>query len=106
MAKLTGTGAPTRTTIGALGDIYTDTNTGIQYECTFAYRDDTDADFDCQWRELPNTGKKPQPVKQEKKEEPKLVEPEMPETKEETPVKQPQQKRTDYTSFGKNKGHK
>ena len=52
MANLKGTGAPTKKTVAAIGDIYTDTTTGKQYKCTFAYRTDNDADFDCSWSEL------------------------------------------------------
>lgn len=52
MANIKGTGVPTRKTLGAMGDIYTDTTTGKQYECVFAYRDNQDDDFDCQWKEM------------------------------------------------------
>lgn len=55
MANIKGTGVPTRKTLGAMGDIYTDTTTGKQYECVFAYRDNQDDDFDCQWKELKET---------------------------------------------------
>lgn len=127
MAKLTGKGAPTRKTIGGLGDIYTDTITWHQYECVFAYRDDADSDFDCQWKPLKNAEVEPEvtePVmKKESKpkapqEEPKpdVAEPETkdetpqeepkpdivePETKDETPQEKP--KRKDYTSYSKKK---
>lgn len=33
----TGKGLPTRKTLGAIGDIYTDTETGIRYKCTSSY---------------------------------------------------------------------
>lgn len=52
MAQLTGKGAPTRKTMGAIGDTYIDTTTKKMYECVFSYRDNTDNDFDCQWKEL------------------------------------------------------
>lgn len=58
MATLNGSGAPTRKTTGAIGDIYTDTNTGDQYKCIFSYRSNTDEDYDCQWKKI-STGKKP-----------------------------------------------
>ena len=58
MAQLKDNGVPTRKTKGALGDIYTDTNTGKKYKCIFSYRDDVNGDFDCQWREIIETGKK------------------------------------------------
>ena len=100
MAKLTGKGAPTRKTIGGLGDIYTDTITGHQYECVFAYRDDADSDFDCQWKPLKNAEVEPEvtePVAK-KDSKPDIVEPE---TKDETPQEKP--KRKDYTSYSKKK---
>lgn len=106
MAKLNGSGVPTRKTIGAIGDIYTDTTTGEQYKCIFAYRSDNDEDFDCQWKKL-DTDKKPY-VKPEAKEvaktaeeepvEKKKEEPEQP--KEETPVNETPQ-RTNYTAYSK-----
>ena len=55
MKYLKGNGVPTRKTIGAIGDIYVDENTGIQYKCTFAYRSENDAAFDCQWTSLSMT---------------------------------------------------
>lgn len=117
MKYLKGNGVPTRKTIGAIGDIYIDENTGIQYKCTFAYRSENDAAFDCQWSALSATPvdekieepvvksvetieeEKPtvtaveDPVKEEKK--PTVVEESV---KEE---KKSQQKRTDYTSYSK-----
>lgn len=59
MAQLKDNGVPTRKTKGALGDIYTDINTGKKYKCVFSYRDDVNGDFDCQWREIIEVGKKP-----------------------------------------------
>lgn len=122
MAKLNGTGAPTRKTAGAMGDIYTDVSTGIQYECVFAYKDDMDAEFDCQWRELPNEGKKPargqrqkmNPVEEVHHPEGTFPEPIEPEVKKEDAEKTMKEaasnikagKRTDYTSFGKNNNRK
>lgn len=52
MANLTGTGAPTKRTVGAIGDIYTDTKTGNHYKCTFAYKSEKDDTFDCDWVKL------------------------------------------------------
>lgn len=54
MANIKGTGAPTRKTLGAVGDIYTDNKTGRQYKCTFAYRSDDKIDFDCEWTPVKN----------------------------------------------------
>lgn len=64
MAKLIGKGAPTRKTTGAMGDIYTDSKTGRQYQCVFAYRNGTENMFDCQWVEI-KSDKKSQPVVEE-----------------------------------------
>ena len=97
MANLKGTGAPTKKTVAAIGDIYTDTSTGKQYKCTFAYRTDNDTDFDCSWVEL-KCVKVEEPV-EEMKDEP-----------EEKPVdkKEPDQtktpktsNRTNYAAYGK-----
>ena len=101
MANLKGTGAPTKKTVAAIGDIYTDTTTGKQYKCTFAYRTDNDADFDCSWVELKGV-KVEEPVE-------KKVEKPVEETKDE-PVekKEPNQtktpkasNRTNYAAYGK-----
>lgn len=67
MANLKGTGAPTKKTVAAIGDIYTDTTTGKQYKCTFAYRTDNDTDFDCSWVELKGV-KEEEPVEETKDE--------------------------------------
>ena len=50
MANLTGTGAPTRKTRGAVGDIYTDTKSGNKFKCTFAYRSNSEQDYDYEWK--------------------------------------------------------
>lgn len=94
MAEIKGTGRPDRTTVGAIGDIYTDIKTGNRYKCTFAYRTGDNGSFDCEWKHI---GTKPL-EKVEKKE----------------PVKEPQKhveekpqvsvppKRRDYSSYSKN----
>ena len=93
MANLKGTGAPTKKTVAAIGDIYTDTTTGKQYKCTFAYRTDNDADFDCSWVELKGV-KVEEPVE-------KLVE-EPVEKKEPDQTKTPKTpNRTNYAAYGK-----
>lgn len=107
MSNLSGIGAPTRKTVGGIGDIYTDTKTGKQYKCTFAYRSGKDADFDCEWKELKtNKTQKEEKgkinivqneVKDEVKEEVK------PKTEEKV-VKEdtaPASKRTDYSAYSK-----
>ena len=97
MANLKGTGAPTKKTVAAIGDIYTDTTTGKQYKCTFAYRTDNDADFDCSWVELKGV-KVEEPV-EETKNEP-VEEPV--EKKEPDQTKTPKSSnRTNYAAYGK-----
>lgn len=99
MTGLKGKGLPTRKTIGAIGDIYTDTNTGKQYKCTFAYRSNNDDDFDCDWTEL--KGKGVAQKVEEKKEEPKpeVAKPEPPRQNEQQAPKTPN--RTNYTAYSK-----
>lgn len=108
MAKINGKGAPTRKTIGGLGDIYTDTNTGNVYECIFAYRTDDDSDFDCQWKYTGNVE-----VAKDEKESVKKEEDPVKEVKEDEPaeeVKEEQTKtsnntnqRTNYAAYSKKK---
>lgn len=62
MANLIGNGAPTKRTRGHVGDFYTDTKTGEEYKCIFAYRSDTEYDFECEWKK---TGKVFSDVKSE-----------------------------------------
>lgn len=50
--KITGKGIPTRKTAGAIGDIYTDTLTGANYECTFAYSPGGKNDYDYEWKPM------------------------------------------------------
>lgn len=116
MAKLKGNGAPTRKTIGGMGDIYTDVTTGKQYECIFAYRDNADGKFDCQWKEIAETSTAPEvkevqaenpsgeiqekqpkkkPAKKASKPVHRVAEPEELEEKAATP------KRTNYTAYSK-----
>lgn len=89
MENLKGTGVPTKKTVAAIGDIYTDTTTGKQYKCTFAYRTDNDADFDCSWVEMKGV-KVEEPVEKpvEKKE------PDQPKTPKTS-------NRTNYAAYGK-----
>lgn len=105
MANIKGTGVPTRKTLGAMGDIYTDTTTGKQYECVFAYRDNQDNDFDCQWKELPMKvqiksekipGGEISKKQSDKPEEVKEEEPKQEAVKEESP-----KNRTNYAAYGK-----
>ena len=97
MANLKGTGAPTKKTVAAIGDIYTDTTTGKKYKCTFAYRTDNDTDFDRSWVEMKGV-KVEEPVEkpvEETKDEPvEKKEPDQPKTPK-TP------NRTNYAAYGK-----
>ena len=70
MTKVRGNGAPTRKTRGGVGDIYTNTKTGEQYKCTFAYRSDPLHDYDYEWTKI-------------EEEDEKLEETEVPEMKRE-----------------------
>ena len=86
MRNLKGTGAPTKKTVGAIGDVYRDTKTGNEYKCTFAYRSDDYSEFDCEWQYIGNSGKIEKAEKVEKTEEKAVDE---------------EPKRKDYTSYGK-----
>ena len=101
MRNLKGTGAPTRKTVGAIGDIYTDTSTGKKYKCTFAYRENPDDDFDCQWVELRNGESRADNVAETQVEEVE-EEPEK-EVKEEEPEpeKESSTNRTNYAAYSK-----
>lgn len=119
MAQLTGKGIPTRKTKGAIGDIYTDTATGKKYECTFAYRDNSDCMFDCQWKEIieknaetkKDVPKAPAAEKKEEvkaetavKEELKTKESPVETPEEEAAVQKPTSKnRTNYAAYGSKK---
>lgn len=102
MRNLKGTGEPTRKTVGAIGDIYTDTSTGKKYKCTFAYRENPDDDFDCQWAELRNIEGRAAKVTETPVEEVKEEEP-VEEVKEEEPEpeKESSTKRTNYAAYSK-----
>lgn len=53
MAVLKKRGAPTKKTVGAVGDIYIDKVTGNKYKCTFAYSD-VHGNKDCDWKLIEN----------------------------------------------------
>lgn len=122
MANIKGNGEPTRKTVGAMGDIYTNTTTGKQYECVFAYRDNQGNEFDCQWKELPETSEiemesvieepavetveesvieEPAVETPEETTEEILAEEEAGETPEKPARKTSNRKRTNYTSYAK-----
>lgn len=55
MVNITGSGAPTKETVGCAGAIYEDTTTGTRYICTFSCEiGDT---IDCEWEEVKETSK-------------------------------------------------
>lgn len=129
MANLKGTGAPTKKTVAAIGDIYTDAATGKKYKCTFAYRSVESENFVSQWKELKtnveanitldgkkieeavskpvetpvNTNSEPEKIPGDKSEENKAENPVDPEKKEEKPVNPNQQPKKNYTNYSKAK---
>lgn len=104
MTRLTGTGKPTRKTPGAIGDIYTDTETGKEYKCTFACDINNGMENDFEWKEIkkqetdkPVSEKKlaedtTKPTEEEK------TEPAVENSEQDIPV---ESKRKDYTSYSK-----
>jgi major membrane immunogen (membrane-anchored lipoprotein) len=42
--------------VGAIGEIYTDTETGKMYKCTYSYKD-SNGNFDCTWKEVSERSK-------------------------------------------------
>lgn len=106
MAKLKGVGAPTRRTAGAIGDIYTDSKTGQEYICTFAYKSGIDEEFDCEWKKRVN-GKKVEisstygEIKKEEKPETPVNDAEVVEESPEKPEAPVTPKRRDYSAYGK-----
>lgn len=57
MAEISGRGIPTNETAAAVGDIYTDTDTGQKYKCDLAYasKDEKGNDFTYYlWSKLKN----------------------------------------------------
>lgn len=108
MAKINGKGVPTRKTIGGLGDIYTDTNTGNRYECIFAYKVNDDSDFDCQWKYIDNVEvekeKAPEKEAETTEKEIEEVKEENVEPKEETAKESKNtNQRTNYAAYSKKK---
>ena len=119
MAQITNKGIPNRQTKGALGDIYTDTNTGKKYKCTGAYIYNTvsesKAEYD--WKPIidingitkskstpSNIGK--QDKKVDKVVKPAFVEPDILPVSEEVVEKEtPKPERRDSKTAGKHKGN-
>lgn len=71
MEPIKGKGMPTRSTVGSIGDIYIDTETGKRYKCTGSYGDSVHKTSDYEWKpatDLGVSGPKPvPPVKEEPK---------------------------------------
>ena len=68
MTEFKGKGVPTNKTKGALGVIYTDTDTGVQYKCTGAY--DINGVENYEWKRISESKSEKIPV--EKHEENKV----------------------------------
>ena len=103
MANIKGTGAPTRETLGAVGDIYIDITNGKRYKCTFAYRSTTGGSFDCSWTELKTNKVKKEEINKVQnvvKEEPKIQKPESEDEMKEEEITAPP-KRKDYSAYSK-----
>lgn len=43
--------------IGAIGEVYTDTETGKMYNCIYSYKD-SNGNVDCTWKEIGNVPEK------------------------------------------------
>lgn len=52
MTTIYGNGRPTRKTVGGIGDVYIDQDTGREYKCTFAFKDEADEPVDFEWKEI------------------------------------------------------
>ena len=108
MSEIKNVGVPNRTTVGALGDIYTDTATGLKYKCTGASTIAGQSDYEWTKIRKPEVKVDVNPVV---KEEPKpaVKDPSLEQTEAKTEVKpvvevektsqnpkQPKKERTDY----------
>lgn len=100
MANINGVGIPTRETAGAVGDIYTDTKTGMRYKCVFAYFSSSDDTCDCEWEAMKTNDKSN--VVERIKETPKTLEKN---TDEEKLAEEPTtvSRRTNYASYSNKK---
>ena len=52
MNRIEGKGKPTRTTKGAVGDEYVDTDTRLRYKCTFAFCDSISNEVVYEWNQM------------------------------------------------------
>lgn len=102
MAEINGIGKPGRNTAGAIGDIYTDTETGDKFKCTFAFRTGDNGSFESEWKPISKQVQQKKVVKNsvygEQKKEP-VKEPQKP--VEEKPPATMQPKRRDYSAYSK-----
>lgn len=88
MSQIKNNGVPTRTTHGALGDTYTDTNTGNVYRCTGSYSMNGQSEYE--WKAIAKgAAKKAETVAPAKQPEVKTEEP-VAEKKEEPVEKKPE----------------
>ena len=103
MARLKGTGAPSRDLVAAVGDIYTDETTGKSYKCVFAFRDGIKETLVTQWYEMKNAAE-PEEIKPELKQSGPIVADKIVAGEKPEPVKQPDTtKRKNYTNYNKAK---
>lgn len=99
MNKLKLNGVPTKTTPGAVGDIYIDMETGLEYRCTFAYQDVFSKNSEYEWKPTGNKRRTPTLDIPVVKEEPIKEVDEVKETKE--PVKNEKSKYVYYSKHSK-----
>ena len=122
MSEIKNAGVPNKHTVGALGDIYIDTATGLKYKCTGATTIAGQSDYE--WTRVVTPYAKPEVKLEQKpvvKEEPKQVVKEekmeavpveiKPEVKsvaseETTPIKTPKQPKRDRTDYNKQYNNK
>ena len=99
MKEIKQKGAPTNKTPGAVGDIYVDLETGVEYKCTFAYQGPFLDELECVWRP---TGKTIAVKLEPKKPAEKPIEVESVEEVKE-PVKSEKPKYVNYSDYSKKK---
>lgn len=108
MSILKNIGAPNKSTVGSLGDIYIDTKTGDEYKCMFAYRDSLLASFNYSWKKIKN-GDRPildvtnKPVNEVHNEDIRNIMNEPIDTPEPEQVKAPKPEKRNYANAYKQK---
>ena len=102
MSQIKNNGVPTRTTCGALGDIYTDTDTGNMFKCTGSYSMNGQSEYE--WKAIGRgAAKKAETVAPTKKSEVEKKETPVAEKKEKTVEKKeetPNQVKGEKTNYG------